>query len=198
VKVIGLTGSIGMGKSTTAAMFAEEGAPVFDADAIVHALYAPGGAAVAPIEAAFPGVVADQAVDRAALGQRVLSDADALRRLEAIVHPLVEAARDDFFERARAQAATVVVLDTPLLFETGGEAKVDVVVVVTAPEAVQRQRVLDRPGMEPARLDAILMRQTPDAEKRAAAHYVIDTSQGLDAARGRVREVLAQLAALSD
>ncbi|QUD86656.1 dephospho-CoA kinase [Phenylobacterium montanum] len=191
--VVGLTGSIGMGKSTTAAMFAEAGAPVYDADAAVHALYAPGGAAVAPIEAAFPGVIKDGAVDRTALGQRVLGDEAAMKRLEAIVHPLVGASRGGFFEKARADGAEVVVLDIPLLFETGGERNVDAVVVVSAPADLQRERVLARPGMAPEKLDAILARQKPDAEKRARADFVIETGQGLEAARAQVAEVLAAL-----
>ena len=190
---IGLTGSIGMGKSTTAAMFAAEGAPVYDADAEVHALYALGGAAVAPIEAAFPGVVRDGAVDRALLGQRVLGDDAAMKQLEAIVHPLVGASRVGFFEAAKAKGADIVVLDIPLLFETGGEARVDAVVVVSAPAEIQRQRVLERPGMAVEKLDAILARQMADAEKRARAHFVIDTGHGLEPARAQVRDVLRQL-----
>jgi dephospho-CoA kinase len=193
VIVIGLTGSIGMGKSTTAAMFAALGAPVYDADATVHALYAAGGAATGPIEAAFPGVVTPNGVDRAALSQRVLGDPAALRQLESIVHPLVDAERQAFFARAEAAGAAVVVLDTPLLFETGGETEVDAIVVVTAPKEVQRGRVLGRPGMTAEKLDAILARQTADAEKRARAHYVIDTSAGLEAARRQVADILAQL-----
>jgi dephospho-CoA kinase len=190
---VGLTGSIGMGKSTTAAMFAEEGAPVYDADAEVHRLYAPGGAAVGPVGAAFPGVVRSGAVDRALLGARVLGDPAALARLNAIVHPLLGASRAAFFERARAAGAEIVVLDIPLLFETGGEAAVDAAVVVTAPEAVQRERVLARPGMDVAKLDALLARQMHDTEKRARAHFVIDTGQGLDRARDQVRQVLGAL-----
>ncbi|MDR3509584.1 MAG: dephospho-CoA kinase [Caulobacteraceae bacterium] len=191
--VIGLTGSIGMGKSTTAVMFAAEGAPVYDADAEVHALYAVGGAAVAPIEAAFPGVVKDGAVDRAALGQRVLGDEAAMKRLEAIVHPLVGLSRVTFFEKAQAAGADVVVLDIPLLFETGGETRVDAVVVVSAPAELQRERVLARQGMAPEKFEAILARQTPDTEKRGRADFVIDTGQGLDAARDQVRQVLKTL-----
>ena len=193
--ILGLTGSIGMGKSTTAAMFAAEGAPVYDADAEVHALYAPGGAAVAPIEAAFPGVVVDGAVDRARLSERVVGKPEEMARLEAIVHPLVGATRGAFFEKATAAGADVVVLDIPLLFETGGEKRVDAVVVVSAPAAMQRQRVLARPGMDEAKLDAILARQMADAEKRARAHYIIDTGQGLEHARAQVREVLAKVRA---
>jgi dephospho-CoA kinase len=193
VIVVGLTGSIGMGKSTTAAMFAALGAPVYDADAEVARLYSPGGAAVAPLEAAFPGVTRDGAVDRDVLRARVVNDPAALRRLEAIVHPLVGRSRAGFFEQAEAAGADMVILDIPLLFETGGEKRVDAVVVVTAPEDVQRQRVLARPGMSADHLDALLARQLHDAEKRARAHFVIDTSQGLDAARRQVEEVMASL-----
>lgn len=191
--ILGLTGSIGMGKSTTAAMFAEAGVPVYDADAEVHRLYAPGGAAVAPVEAAFPGVVKDGAVDRAALSARVLGDAAALKRLEAIVHPLVGATRIGFFEAAKAKGADMVVLDIPLLFETGGEKNVDAVVVVSAPAELQRARVLERPGMTAEKLDAILAKQTPDADKRARADFVVDTGQGLDVARAQVAEVIAAM-----
>lgn len=190
---VGLTGSIGMGKSTTAAMFAAEGVPVYDADAEVHALYARGGAAVAPLEAAFPGVIVDGAVDRTLLSQRVVGKPDELRRLEAIVHPLVGESRVGFFQKAVADGADIVVLDIPLLFETGGETRMDAVVVVSAPADIQRQRVLARPGMDEAKLDAILARQTADAEKRARAHFVIDTSKGLDHARAQVRDVLKRL-----
>jgi dephospho-CoA kinase len=193
VIIVGLTGSIGMGKSTTAAMFAAEGAPVYDADAAVHTLYAQGGAAVAPVEAAFPGVVRDGAVDRPALSARVVGDPKALKWLEAIVHPLVDADRGAFFEKAAAEGAQIAVLDIPLLFETGGEAKVDAVVVVSAPAEVQRARVLARPDMNEAKLDAILARQMADVEKRAKAHYVIDTGRGLDDARAQVRAVLDDL-----
>lgn len=190
---IGLTGSIGMGKSTTAALFAEEGVPVYDADAEVHALYAPGGGAVAAVGEAFPGVIRDGGVDRAALGAGVLGDPEALVRLEAIVHPLLAVRRAAFFAQAEANQSPVVVLDIPLLFETGGEGAVDAVVVVSAPREVQRERVLARPGMGPEKLDAILARQVPDDHKRARAHFVIDTSAGLDAARRQVRAILAQL-----
>ena len=191
VVILGLTGSIGMGKSTTAAMFRDAGVPVFDADAAVHALYR--GVAVAPIEAAFPGVVRDGAVDRELLRQRVLDDAAVLRRLEAIVHPLVQGERAAFLDAARRAGAALVVLDIPLLFETGGEAAVDAVAVVTAPEPVQKARVLARPGMTEARLSAIVMQQLPDAEKRARARFVIDTGAGLAAARAQVLAVIAAL-----
>ena len=190
--VVGLTGSIGMGKSTTAGLFAEAGVPVYDADAAVHALYAVGGGAVAAVEALFPGVVGpDGAIDRTALATRVVGDPEALRRLEAVVHPLVGAHRADFF--AREAASEIVVVDVPLLFETGGERKVDAAVVVSCPPDMQRARVLARPGMTPEKLDAILARQTPDAEKRARADFVIDTGRGVEAAREQVAEVLAAL-----
>jgi dephospho-CoA kinase len=191
--VIGLTGSIGMGKSTTSGLFAEVGVPVYDADAEVHRLYAPGGAAVGPVEAAFPGVVLEGAVDRGRLGERVLGDPAALARLNAIVWPLMGQARADFFHRV--QGADVVVLDIPLLLETGGDKGVDAVVVVSAPAEVQRARVLARPGMTEARLAAILAAQMPDAEKRQRAHFIVDTSQGLDQARGQVLAILAGLRA---
>ena len=188
--LIGLTGSIGMGKSTTAAMFAEEGVPVWDADAAVHRLYGPGGAAVGAVEAAFPGVSGDKGVDRKALGARVHDDPEALRRLEAVVHPLVREDREAFLARASAEGAGVAVLDIPLLFETGAQDLVDVVVVVSAPAHVQRERVLARAGMTEILLAALLERQTPDAHKRAHADHVIDTSLGLDHARERVREII--------
>ena len=191
--VLGLTGSIGMGKSTTAQMFEAEGVPVYDSDAAVHALYASGGAAVAPVDAAFPGVVVDGAIDRTRLSQAVLGNAEALAVLESIVHPLVGAHRIGFFEDAQARGAEVVVLDIPLLYETGGDKKVDKVVVVSAPADLQRERVLARPGMDVAKFEAILARQTPDAEKRHRAHFVIDTGQGLDYAREQVRDILARL-----
>lgn len=188
--LLGLTGSIGMGKTTTAGLFRDEGLPVWDADAAVHALYAPGGAAVEPVGAMFPGVVTGGGIDRAALGRRVQGDADAFSRLEALVHPLVAAARQGFLTHAAASGADIAVLDVPLLFETGGAALVDAVVVVTAPEDVQRERVMSRPGMDAARFAALLERQTPDAHKRAHADFVIDTSRGLEDARSQVRAVL--------
>jgi dephospho-CoA kinase len=193
VILIGLTGSVGMGKSTTAALFADEGVPVWDADAAVHRLYARGGAAVGPVGEAFPGVVVAGAVDRARLGERVHGDAAAFERLEALVHPLVAADRTAFVERAQAEGHDAVVLDIPLLFETGAEDRVDAVVVVTAPAQVQRERVLARPGWDETRLAALLERQTPDHHKRARADFVIDTSLGLEAARARVRTVLAEI-----
>jgi len=198
MKTIGLTGSIGMGKSTTAAMFAEEGAPVYDADAEVHRIYARGGAAVAPLEAAFPGVVREGAVDRAVLAQRVVGDDAAMDRLNRIVHPLLGASRAEFFRRAAEAGADFVVLDIPLLFETGGERNVDAVVVVSAPPDVQRARVLEREGMTEAKLDAILARQMSDAEKRARAHFVVDTGKGMEHARAQVRAILATLRAAAE
>jgi dephospho-CoA kinase len=187
--LLGLTGSIGMGKTTTAALFRDAGVPVYDADAAVHTLYAPGGAAVAPVEAAFPGVVVDGAIDRRKLSERIMADPSALARLEAIVHPLVAAERAAFLESAKG--ADVVVLDIPLLFETHAEGMVQAVVVVSAPEAVQRSRVLSRPGMSEDKLAALLARQTPDAEKRRRADFIIETDTGLEAAAQRVAEILA-------
>jgi len=190
---VGLTGSIGMGKSTTAAMFREAGVPVYDADAAVHALYDKGGRAVEAVEALFPGVVVDGTVDREALRQRVLGKPDELKKLTAIVHPMVGEDRAAFFEQAKAQGAEMVVLDIPLLLEGEGHKRVDAIVVVTAPEATQRERVLAREGMTPERLDAILAQQVPDAEKRARAHFVVDTGQGLEFARRQVAEIMAAM-----
>lgn len=192
--LLGLTGSIGMGKSTTAAMFAEAGVPVYDADAAVHEIYGVGGAAVSPVEAAFPGVTEGGAIHRGRLSERVLNDAEALKALERIVHPLVGAHRQGFFERAAADRAPIVVLDVPLLFETGGDKAMTAVAVVSCPPDLQRARVLARPGMTAGKIDAILARQTPDAEKRARAHFVIDTGQGLERARDQVRALLRALA----
>jgi len=188
--VLGLTGSIGMGKSTTAKMFAAERAVVWDADAAVHRLYGPGGAAVAPLEQSFPGVVVDGAVDRARLAEVLGRDETAFQRLEAIVHPLVATDRAQALKAAQAQGARLAVVDIPLLFETGGDAAVDAVVVVTAEPEVQARRVLARSGMTRERFDAILSRQTPDAEKRARADFLIDTGRGLDAARDQVRRIV--------
>ena len=195
MKILGLTGSIGMGKTTTARLFGEAGAPVYDADSAVHAVYAEGGPAAPLLEAAFPGVTRDGAVDREALSARVLADADALRRLESIVHPLLMQSRAEFIHAAVATGADVVVIDVPLLFETGADRMMQAVVVATAPEAVQRERVLARPGMTPAKLDAILARQLPDAEKRARADFVIDTGEGMESARRQVSQVLATIRA---
>ena len=193
--LIGLTGSIGMGKTATTAMFAEAGVPVYDADVAVHAAYSPGGAAVEPVGAAFPGVVRDGAVDRAALSTRVTGDAAALRRLEAVVHPLLGRHRAEFLSSAEASGARAALLDVPLLFETGGDAAMDAVVVVSAPQDVQRRRVLARAGMDEAKLDTLLARQLADAEKRARADFVIETGQGFEHARRQVGEVLSAVLA---
>jgi dephospho-CoA kinase len=189
--ILGLTGSVGMGKSATAKMFADEGVPVHDADAAVHALYE--GEAVAAIEAAFPGTTANGRVDRGKLGERVIGHPDEIKRLERIVHPLVARVRDAFLARAERDGAKVAVLDIPLLYETGGEERCDAVVVASAPAEVQRDRVLTRPGMTDAKLAAILAKQMPDADKRARADFVVDTSQGFDAARAQVRDILARV-----
>ena len=184
--VIGLTGAIGMGKSETAKLFAAEGVPVFDADAAIHDLYA--GEAAVMIEAAFPGSTRKGVVDRAALGRQVTGDAAALARLEGLMHPLVAERRDDFLAQSEAP---IVVLDIPLLLETG--LKVDAVVVATAPEAAQRQRVLARPGMTEAKFAALAARQLSDAQKRAQAHYLVITDKGLDHARDQVKMILADI-----
>lgn len=186
---LGLTGSIGMGKSTVAAMFAGEGVPVFDADAAVHRLQGPGGRVVIAIEAAFPDTTGPNGVDRTALSEAVLGDDAAMRLLESIVHPAVAKERAAFL--AGHLGARLVVFDVPLLFETGGDARVDKVAVVSAPASVQRARVLARPGMTVARFEAILARQLPDADKRARADLVIDTGISLDATRNAVRGVIA-------
>ncbi len=189
--VLGLTGSIGMGKSTTARLFAEEGAWVHDADHTVHGLYAEGGAAVGAIAEAFPSAVKQGAVDRPALAAALAKDPAAFERLEAIVHPLVARSRDAFVQAAAQAGAEVIVLDVPLLFETGGHQGLDAVVVVSAPDHLQRRRVLERPGMTPARFEHLVGRQVPDREKRSRADFVIDTSQGVDHARLQVRQILA-------
>jgi len=189
---LGLTGSIGMGKSTVAAMFEAEGVPVFDADAVVHALQGPGGSLVAAIEAEFPGTTSESGVDRALLRDKVLGDEAALARLEALVHPAVAREREKFL--AEKAAAPLVVLDVPLLFEAGGWRNVDKIAVVSAAPEIQRQRVLGRPGMTEARFTAILARQMPDAEKRAHADFVISTEGPLAETRARVRSLIACLA----
>jgi dephospho-CoA kinase len=193
--VLGLTGSIGMGKSTTASLFAEAGVPVYDADAAVHRLYE--SEAVAAIEAAFPGTTADGKVDRTRLSARVVHDPDAMKRLEEIVHPMLGASRQKFFEDAERSGAPVAVVDVPLLFETGGEKRVDAVVVVTTSPEVQRERILGRPNMTEEKLQAILARQMPDAEKRKRAHFVVDTSHGLDPVRAQIRDILTEAAKMT-
>jgi dephospho-CoA kinase len=195
VIVLGLTGSIGMGKSTTAVLFREAGAPVYDADAQVAALYAPGGEAVAAVEQAFAGVTHNGAVDRERLSAALMAHEGGFARLEAIVHPLVQARREAFLARARLDAAPVAVLDIPLLFEVGAQDDVDAVVVVTAPPEVQRARALARPGMSAHKLDVILARQIPDADKRARADFVIDTAHGLEPARAEVNSILQMVTA---
>ena len=189
--VLGLTGLIGMGKSTTARMFAEAGVPVHDSDETVHRLYS--GVAAPLIEERFPGVVVDGTVDRDRLAAKVLGNAEAIKHLERIVHPLVRADADAFLERNREAGAKIAVLDIPLLFETGGEGRVDKIVVVTAPAEVQRERVLARPGMTAEKFDSILARQVPDAEKRARANFIIDTGNGLEAARASVLKIVEEL-----
>ena len=191
MKILGLTGSIGMGKSTTAKLFAEAGVPVYDADATVHLLYE--GEAVPLIEAAFPGTTANGKVDRSLLSVRVVHDAAAMKRLEGIVHPLLGASRQKFFEDAERSGAPVVVVDVPLLYETGGEKRVDAVVVVTTSPENQRERILARGTMTHEALDAILARQLPDAEKRKRADFVVDTSHGLDPVRVQIRDILEQV-----
>jgi dephospho-CoA kinase len=186
--ILGLTGSIGMGKSTTAKLFAEAGVPVYDADAAVHMLYE--GEAAPAIEVAFPGATVDGKVDRNKLSARVVRDPAAMERLEQIVHPMLGASRQKFLHDAERSGAPVAVVDVPLLFETGGENRVDAVVVVTTTPEIQRQRILERPNMTDEKLDAILARQMPDAEKRQRAHFVVDTSHGLDPVRKRIRDIL--------
>jgi dephospho-CoA kinase len=190
--VLCLTGSLGMGKSRTASFFAEAGVPVHDSDAAVHALYE--GEAVPLIESAFPGATSDGKVDRAKLAAMVLGDDKAIARLEAIVHPLVGKVRDKFLADAQARGAPVVVLDVPLLFETGGERGCDAVVVVSAPSEVQRRRALDRPGMTEEKFTALLAKQTPDAEKRRRADFIVDSSQSFDHARAQVHDILRAVA----
>ena len=189
--VLGLTGSIGMGKSTTAKLFAELGVPVYDADAIVHQLY--DGEAVAAIEAAFPGTTADGKVNRTKLSARVVHDPAAIQRLEEVVHPMLGSSRQKFFADAEASGTPVVVVDVPLLFETGGEKRVDAVVVVTTSPELQRQRVLARGIMDDEKFNAILSRQMPDGEKRKRADFVVDTSHGLQPVRAQIKDILAEV-----
>jgi dephospho-CoA kinase len=192
MRVLGLTGSIGMGKSTTAKLFAEAGVPVYDADATVHKVYE--SEAVGPIEAAFPGTTANGKVDRAKLSARVVHDSAAMKRLEEIVHPMLRAYHQKFLDDAETSGAPVAVVDVPLLFETGGDKRVDAVVVVTTSPEVQRERILARGTMSQEALDAILARQMPDAEKRKRADFLVDTSHGLDPVRQRIRDILDQAA----
>jgi dephospho-CoA kinase len=189
--ILGLTGSIGMGKSTTARLFAEAGVPVYDADATVHKLYE--GEAVPAIEAAFPGTTSEGKVDRQRLSARVVHDPAAMKQLEQIVHPMLGASRQKFFEEAAQAGAPVVVVDVPLLFETGGEKRVDAVVVVTTSPESQRERIMARGTMTSEALDSILARQLPDAEKRKRADFVVDTSHGLDPVRAQIRDILREV-----
>jgi dephospho-CoA kinase len=188
--VLGLTGSIGMGKSTTAKLFEEAGVPVYDADATVHMIYE--GEAAPAIEAAFPGATANGKVDRARLSAQVVHDPAAMKRLEGIVHPMLRAYHQKFLDDAEQSGAPVAVVDVPLLFETGGEKRVDAVVVVTTTPEIQRERILARDDMTDHKLDALLARQLPDAEKRKRADFVVDTSHGLDPVRARLRDILAE------
>jgi dephospho-CoA kinase len=188
--ILGLTGSIGMGKSTTAKLFAEAGVPVYDADAAVHRLYE--GEAAAAIEATFPGTTVEGKVDRARLSSRVVHDPAAMKRLEGIVHPMLGASRQRFLDDAERSGAPVAVVDVPLLYETGGEKRVDAVVVVTTTPEIQRERILGRENMSNEKLDALLARQLPDRDKRARADFIVDTSHGLDPVRARIRDILDQ------
>jgi dephospho-CoA kinase len=190
MSILGLTGSIGMGKSTTAKLFAEAGVPVYDADATVHMIYE--GEAAPAIEAAFPGTTSGGKVDRAKLSAQVVHDADAIRRLEQIVHPMLRAYHQRFLDEAEQSGAPVAVVDVPLLYETGGEKRVDAVVVVTTSPEAQRERILARDNMTGEKLDAILARQLPDAEKRKRADFIVDTSHGLDPVRARIRDILLE------
>jgi dephospho-CoA kinase len=191
MRILGLTGSIGMGKSTTAKLFTEAGVPVYDADAAVHKIYE--GEAAPAIEAAFPGTTVDGKVDRAKLSAKVVHDPAAIKQLEQIVHPMLGASRKKFLDEAERAGAPVVVMDIPLLFETGGEKRVDAVVVVSTDAASQRERILARGTMTNEALDAILARQLPDAEKRKRADFVVDTSHGLDPVRTAIRDILAEV-----
>ena len=191
MRILGLTGSIGMGKSTTAKLFAEAGVPVYDADAAVHQLYE--GEAAPAIEAAFPGTTMGGKVDRAKLSARVVHDPVAIKQLEQIVHPMLGASRQKFFADAESAKAPVVVLDIPLLFETGGEKRVDAIVVVSTSPELQRERVLARGTMDEAKLDAIIAKQMPDAEKRKRADFVVDTSHGLEPVRAQIKDILTEV-----
>lgn len=193
MKIVALTGSIGMGKSTTSAMFKDLGVPIWDADDAVHRLYTKGGAAIPPLQALVPDAIGPEGVDRSILTQKILQDPGLLKQIEAIVHPLVGKDRADFLAVARDQGQPLVLIDVPLLFETGGDAYVDAVIVVSCPPHMQRARVLARPGMTEEKFDSILARQTPDEAKRAKSDFVIDTGLGLDAAREQVGKVHAAL-----
>src|SRR5580693_4285469 len=190
MKILGLTGSIGMGKSTTAKLFAEAGVPVYDADATVHRIYQ--SEAAPAIEAAFPGTTVDGKVDRVRLSAKVVHDPAAMKKLEQIVHPMLRSYHQKFIDDAEQAGAPVAVIDVPLLYETGGEKRVDAVVVVTTTPEIQRQRILERDNMTSEKLDAILARQLPDAEKRRRADFVVDTSHGLDPVRARIRDILVE------
>nr|WP_041755961.1 dephospho-CoA kinase [Bradyrhizobium sp. ORS 278] len=191
MRVLGLTGSMGMGKSTTAKLFAEAGVPVYDADATVHKVYE--GEAAPAVEAAFPGTTVDGKVDRSKLSAKVVGNPEAIRRLEAIVHPMLRSYHQAFLDQAEQSGVPVAVVDVPLLFETGGDKRVDAVVVVSTSPEIQRQRILARGTMTEAALDALLARQMPDAEKRQRADFVVDTSHGLDPVRARIRDILAEV-----
>jgi dephospho-CoA kinase len=192
MRILGLTGSIGMGKSTTAKLFAEAGVPVYDADATVHKIYE--GEAAPAIEAAFPGTTVNGKVDRPRLSAKVVHDPEAIKQLEAIVHPMLRSYHRKFLDEAEASGAPVVVMDVPLLFETGGDKRVDAVVVVTTSPELQRERILSRGTMSSEALDSILARQMPDSEKRKRADFVVDTSHGLDPVRIQIRDILEQVA----
>ncbi|GHB27086.1 dephospho-CoA kinase [Pseudovibrio japonicus] len=193
--ILGLTGSIGMGKSTTSQLFAEAGAAVYDADAAVHALYA--GKAVEPVGNAFPGTIKDGRVDREALGKVVLNDKTKMMLLESLIHPLVHEVEAEFLEQAKNERRKVAVLDVPLLFEVGKQHAVDAVVVVTAPYDVQRKRVLERPGMTEAKFEAIYAKQLNDAEKRKRAHFIIDTGRGIEPARRAVEAIMRAVSSIA-
>jgi dephospho-CoA kinase len=193
--LLGLTGSIGMGKTATAQMFRDLGVPVYDADQAVHDLYKKDGAGVVPIEAEFPGVTVEGAIDRDLLSKKVMNNEGAFRKLEQIIHPLVKIDQQKFMATVKSDGESLVVLDIPLLFEGGGNERCDVVVVVSAPAPVQRARVLERPGMTEDKLDAILSRQTPDAEKRSRADFIIETDKGLEDAAGQVAKIVDELLA---
>jgi dephospho-CoA kinase len=193
--ILGLTGSVGMGKSTAAGMFAEHGIPAFNADETVHALYR--GAAVAPVEAAFPGVAEGGVIDRERLAKRVIGDPAAIAHLEKLVHPLVREVEAAFRAKAAHEGRRAILLDIPLLFETKGEHRVDVVIVVSAPAAIQRERVLSRPGASAERFEALLKRQLPDEEKRRRAHFIIDTSGPFEATRRQVADIIRAVGSIA-